>query len=79
MTKTPRGITARQFIRALHADGFILRSSSHGMFFMPWARSEFVPAQKPTAQQTCRGYHARAPCSPTQAWDDFDLRRLGLI
>ena len=77
MTKTPRGITARQLIRALHADGFILRSGSHGMFF--YAVGTFRVRSGPKAHGT-----ANVPWLPglramlaDAGWDDDNLRCLG--
>ena len=77
MTKTPRGITARQLIRALHSDGFILRrtSGSHRIYRHPDGRRVVV------------AYHQLSDTFPVgtlramiadAGWDEDELRRLGL-
>jgi predicted RNA binding protein YcfA (HicA-like mRNA interferase family) len=78
MTRTPRGLSARQFIRALEADGFVLQRvrGSHRIFRHTDGRRVVV------------AYHGLSDAFPigtlramiTDAgWQDEDLRRLGLL
>ena len=78
MTRTPRGLTARQFIRALEADGFVLQRvrGSHRIFRHSDGRRVVV------------AYHSLSDTFPIgtlrammadAGWKDDDLRRLGLI
>jgi predicted RNA binding protein YcfA (HicA-like mRNA interferase family) len=78
MTRTPRGVTARQFVRALEADGFALQRvrGSHRIFRHADGRRVVV------------AYHAAGETFPVgtlramiadAGWQDDDLRRLGLV
>lgn len=78
MTAIPRGLTARQFIRALQADGFRLARTrgSHRIYRHPDGRRVVV------------AYHALSDTFPIGTlkamivdigWTDQDLRRLGLL
>ena len=77
MTVTPRGITARQLIKALHEDGFELKRTrgSHRIYRHPDGRRIVV------------AYHRLGDTFPIgtlkamirdAGWSDDDLRRLGL-
>jgi len=78
MTKVPRGLQARRFVRALEADGFALHRvrGSHRIYKHPDARRVVV------------AYHSLSDTFPVgtlsamiqdAGWQDDDLRRLGLI
>ena len=78
MTRTPRGLSARQFIRALEADGFVLQRvrGSHRIFRHPDGRRVVV------------AYHGLGDSFPIgtlramiadASWQDDDLWRLGLL
>jgi predicted RNA binding protein YcfA (HicA-like mRNA interferase family) len=78
MTEVPRGTTARQLIRALHADGFRLTRTrgSHRIYRHNDGRRLVV------------AYHALSETFPIgtlkamvrdTAWTDEDLRRLSLL
>jgi len=78
MTRTPRGVSARLFTRALEADGFILRRvrGSHRIYRHPDGRRVVV------------AYHMLGDTFPVgtlramiadAGWQDQDLRRLGLL
>jgi len=78
MTRTPRGLSARQFIRALEADGFVLQRvrGSHRIFRHPDGRRVVV------------AYHGLGDSFPIgtlramiadAGWQDEDLQRLGLL
>jgi len=78
MTEIPRGINARQLIRALHADGFRLMRTrgSHHIYRHPDGRRVVV------------AYHALRDTFPIGTlkgmitdigWTEEDLRRLGLL
>lgn len=77
MTVTPRGITARQLIKALHEDGFELKRTrgSHRIYRHPDGRRIVV------------AYHRLGDTFPIgmlkamirdAGWIEDDLRRLGL-
>ena len=77
MTRTPRGISARQLIRALEADGFILQRvrGSHRIYKHDDGRRVVV------------AYHALSDSFPIgtlramiadAGWQDEDLQRLKL-
>lgn len=77
MTRAPRGLSARQFVRALEADGFILQRvrGSHRIYKHADGRRVVV------------AYHALGDSFPVgtlramivdAGWEDEDLRRLGL-
>lgn len=77
MTVTPRGITARQLIKALHEDGFELKRTrgSHRIYRHPDGRRIVV------------AYHRLGDSFPIgmlkamirdAGWIEDDLRRLGL-
>lgn len=78
MTQTPRGVSARQFVRALQADGFVLQRvrGSHRIYRHPDGRRIVV------------AYHQLSDTFPVgtlramitdAGWQDEDLKRLGLI
>lgn len=78
MTRTPRGLSARHFIRALEADGFALQrvSGSHRIYRHADGRRIVV------------AYHGLSDTFPIgtlramiadAGWQDEDLRRLGLL
>jgi predicted RNA binding protein YcfA (HicA-like mRNA interferase family) len=78
MTRVPRGLSARRFIRALEADGFALQrvSGSHRIYRHADGRRVVV------------AYHALNDTFPIGTlramiadadWRDEDLLRLGLI
>lgn len=78
MTELPRGVNARQLVRALHKDGFELKRTrgSHHIYRHPDGRRLVV------------SYHGLADTFPIGTlkatirdadWSDEDLRRLGLI
>ncbi len=77
MTRTQRGLSARQFVRALEADGFILQRvrGSHRIYRHSDGRRVVV------------AYHALSDTFPVgtlrgmisdAGWADEDLQRLGL-
>jgi predicted RNA binding protein YcfA (HicA-like mRNA interferase family) len=79
MSEIPRGISARQFIRALHADGFFLKRTPRGSHRI-YGHSD--------GRRVVVAYHHLSDTFPigtlramiTDAgWDQDDLRRLGLI
>ncbi len=78
MTKLPRGITARQFIKALHADGFVLQRTrgSHRIYRHPDGRR--VVAAYHLLSNTFPLGTLRAMISDV-GWQEEDLRRLGLL
>jgi len=78
MTRTPRGVTARQLVRALLADGFVLRrvSGSHRIYRHANGRRVVV------------AYHALGDTFPIgtlkamladAGWSEEDLRKLELL
>jgi predicted RNA binding protein YcfA (HicA-like mRNA interferase family) len=78
VTQIPRGLTARIFIRALEADGFVLQRSrgSHRIYKHANGRRVVV------------AYHSTGDTFPigtlramieSAGWQDTDLRRLGMI
>lgn len=78
MTLVPRGITARQLIRALHDDGFVIRRTrgSHHIYGHPDGRRVVV------------AYHRLSDTFPIGTlsamiedigWIESDLRRLKLL
>ena len=78
MTRAPRGLSARHFVRALEADGFALQRvrGSHRIYRHPDGRRVVV------------AYHALSDTFPVgtlramiadAGWQDEDLRRLGLL
>ncbi len=78
MTSTPRGLSARQFIRALEADGFALQRvrGSHRIYRHTDGRRVVV------------AYHGLSDSFPMgtlramimdAGWQNEDLRRLGLL
>jgi predicted RNA binding protein YcfA (HicA-like mRNA interferase family) len=78
MTRAPRGVTAREFVRALQADGFVLQRvrGSHRVFRHPDGRRAVVAYHSPGDTfpiGTLRAMIADA------GWQDEDLRRLGLL
>lgn len=77
MTRTPRGLSARQLVRALETDGFILQRvrGSHRIYKHADGRRVVV------------AYHALSDSFPIgtlramiadAGWQDEDLQRLGL-
>jgi predicted RNA binding protein YcfA (HicA-like mRNA interferase family) len=78
MPEFPRGLSAREFIRALHADGFRLTRTrgSHHVYRHPDGRRAVV------------AYHRLSDTFPIGTlramiedigWFEADLRRLGLV
>lgn len=78
MTRTPRGVSARQLVRALEADGFVLQRvrGSHRIY------------RRADGRRVVVAYHVLNDTFPigtlramlTDAgWGDDDLRRLGLL
>ena len=79
MSKIPRGASARQFIRALHADGFFLARAPRGSHRI---------YRHPDGRRVVVAYHHLGDTFPIGTlramiadaeWADDDLRRLGLI
>lgn len=79
MSETPRGITARQLIRALHADGFFLQRTSRGSHRI---------YRHPDGRRVVVAYHHLSDTFPIGTlramiadaeWEDDDRRRLRLI
>jgi len=79
MSETPRGTTARQFIRALHADGFFLQRTNRGSHRI---------YRHPDGRRVVVAYHHLSDTFPIgtlramiadAGWDEDDLRRLGLV
>ena len=77
MTGIPRGITARQFLRALQADGFVLQRTrgSHRIYRHPDGRRVVVAYHH--VNDTFPIGTLRAMIADAE-WDDDDLRRVGL-
>ena len=78
MTRAPRGISARQFIRALEADGFVLQR----------VRGRHRIYRHADGRRVVAAYHALSDTFPVgtlrgmiadASWRDEDLRRLGLL
>lgn len=78
MTRAPRGLQARRFVRALEADGFVLQRvrGSHRIYRHGDGRRVVV------------AYHSLNDTFPIgtlramiddAGWQDDDLRRLGLV
>jgi hypothetical protein len=77
MTRSPRGLPARRFIRALEADGFALqrvRGSHRSSATLTGVASSlpFIPLAKPFLS-------ARRAMIEDAGWEDEDLERRGLI
>ena len=79
MSETPRGTTARQFIRALHADGFFLQRTTRGSHRI---------YRHPDGRRVVVAYHHLSDNFPMgtlramiadAGWDEDELRHLGLI
>ena len=79
MSATPRGTSARQFIQALHADGFILARTPRGSHRI---------YRHPDGRRVVLAYHHLGDTFPIGTlramiadaeWHEDDLRRLGLI
>lgn len=79
MREIPRGITARQFIQALHAAGFFLKRTSRGSHRI---------YRHPDGRRVVVAYHHVSDTFPIgtlramiadAGWYDDDLRRLGII
>jgi predicted RNA binding protein YcfA (HicA-like mRNA interferase family) len=78
MTRLPRGITARQLVKALQADGFVLQRTrgSHRIFRHPDGRRVIV---------AFHGFSDTFPIGTLRAmisdagWQDADLLRLELL
>jgi predicted RNA binding protein YcfA (HicA-like mRNA interferase family) len=77
MTRTPRGLSARHFVRALEADGFVLQRvrGSHRIY------------RHADGRRVVLAYHALSDTFPIgtlramiddAGWKDDDLRRLGI-
>jgi len=78
MTEIPRTVTARQFIKALHKDGFALRTTrgSHRIY------------RHPDGRRVILAFHHLGDTFPLgtfkamigdAGWREADLRRLGLV
>jgi predicted RNA binding protein YcfA (HicA-like mRNA interferase family) len=78
MTRAPRGLSARHFVRALEADGFVLQRvrGSHRIYRHADGRRVVV------------AYHALSDTFPVgtlramikdAGWQDQDLQRMGLL
>ena len=78
MTRTPRGTSARQLVRALEADGFVLQRicGSHRIY------------RRADGRRVVIAYHALGDTFPVgtlrsmladAGWRDDDLKRLGLL
>ena len=78
MSALPKGVSARFFVRALHADGFFLKRTkgSHHFFSHPDGRIVVV------------AYHRLSDTFPVGTlkgmladtnWQEHDLQRLGLL
>jgi predicted RNA binding protein YcfA (HicA-like mRNA interferase family) len=78
MTRTPPGISARQLVRALEADGFVLQRirGSHRVY------------RRSDGRRVVVAYHALSDTFPVgtlrgmladAGWGDEDLQRLGLL
>ena len=78
MTRAPRGVSARQLVRALEADGFVLQRvrGSHRIY------------RRDDGRRVVVAYHALGDTFPIgtlramlvdAGWTDDDLRRLGLL
>jgi predicted RNA binding protein YcfA (HicA-like mRNA interferase family) len=78
MTRTPRGVSARQFVHALQADGFALQRvrGSHRIYRHSDGRRVVVAYHQ--ISDTFPLGTLRAMITDT-GWQDEDLRRLGLI
>ncbi len=77
MTDVPRGVTAREFIRAPHADGFQLKRTrgSHRIYRHADGRRVLVAYHR--VSETFPIGTLRAMIADI-GWTDDDLRRLGL-
>jgi mRNA interferase HicA len=77
MTITPRGITARRLIRALHEDGFELKRTrgSHRIYRHPDGRRILVAYHRIGGTFPIGTFKAMIRDA---GWDDDDLRRLRL-
>jgi predicted RNA binding protein YcfA (HicA-like mRNA interferase family) len=77
MTRAPRGVSARRFIRALEADGFALQRvrGSHRIYRHADGRRAVVAYH--TLNETFPIGTLRAMIKDA-GWQDADLRRLGL-
>ena len=78
MTRTPRGISARQLVRALESDGFVLQRvrGSHRIY------------RRDDSRRVVVAYHSLSDSFPVgtlramladAGWNEDDLQRLGLI
>jgi predicted RNA binding protein YcfA (HicA-like mRNA interferase family) len=78
MTRAPRGITARQFVKALQADGFVLQRvrGSHRVYRHPDGRRVVVAYHQ--LSDTFPIGTLRAMIADT-GWQEDDLSRLDLI
>jgi predicted RNA binding protein YcfA (HicA-like mRNA interferase family) len=78
MTRAPRGITARQFVKALQADGFVLQRvrGSHRVYRHPDGRRVVVAYHQ--LSDTFPIGTLRAMIADT-GWQEDDLSRLELI
>ncbi len=78
MTRVPRGLPARRFIRALEADGFSLRRVRGSHHIYRHADGRRVVAAFHSLSQTFPMGTLRAMIE-SAGWQDEDLQRLGLI
>jgi predicted RNA binding protein YcfA (HicA-like mRNA interferase family) len=78
MSTAPRGITARQFIQALHEDGFALSRTrgSHRIYRSPQGRRVVVAFHRLSEGFPLRTLRAMIADA---GWAEDDLRRLGLL
>lgn len=78
MTKLPHGITARQFIKALHQDSFVLQRTRGSHRIYRHANGRRVVVAYHLLGDTFPIGTLRAMISDA-GWQEEDLRRLGLI
>jgi predicted RNA binding protein YcfA (HicA-like mRNA interferase family) len=78
MTQVPRGVSARQFVRALQADGFVLQRvrGSHRIYRHADGRRIVVAYHQPGDTFPIGTLRAMIHDA---GWEDEDLRRLNLI
>ncbi len=78
MTRTPRGLSARQFIRALETDGFALQRvrGSHRIYRHSDGRRVVVAYHGLSDTFPIGTLHAMIADA---GWQDEDLRRVGLL
>ncbi len=79
MTSVPRGVTAREFLRALSQDGYELdhTTGSHRIYMHPKSRRRVVVASHRSGDTFPIGTLKRMITDA--GWDEKDLVRLRLI